>query len=74
MVVRRRKEGTTETVFSRKQGCVIKAQAPGWSQLEDKAIMYLQYAGLKFTKAWNQYLCHTFLGRTKSSTSGKLAY
>jgi len=54
------------------EGQVVAAQARIWSQLEKDALQHLVMAGThKFTKAWNELLCHTMLFRSKSTLSAK---
>lgn len=58
-----------ETEYSPAQECVIKANPHPWRFGEKQAISCLIKAGMGFSKAWNQYLQHTLLFRTKGSAS-----
>ena len=64
---------TPQTTYSRCQRKVIVAPAPLWSLEETTALTLLIYAGVTFTKAWNQYLQHSLLWRTKATSSGEYA-
>lgn len=60
-----------QTTYSRAQRKVIAAPAPNWCLEETHALILLIYAGVKFTKAWDQYLQHTLLWRSKGTSSGE---
>jgi hypothetical protein len=68
---RARKAAANEREFSRSQQRVIPWQAPTWEYAELEAVDLLIKAGLTFTKAWNTYLEHALLLRTKATSSGK---
>lgn len=67
---RKRLSKTEETEYSPNQDCVIKANPHPWGHQEKQALSYLINAGVGFSKAWNQYLQHTLLFRSKGSTTG----
>lgn len=57
-----------EMEYSRCQKKIISASPPNWdSQTEEKALIFLIYTGYSFTKAWNGFLEHTLLQRSKVS-------
>ena len=60
-----------EQEWSRPQERVIPWRAPDWQYAEQEAVDLLIKAGLTFTKAWNKYLEHALLVRTKATASGK---
>ena len=66
--------GTTQTTYSRTQRKIIAAPAPKWSLEETSALTLLIYADVTFTQAWNQYLQHSLLWRTKATSSGEYLY
>jgi hypothetical protein len=66
-----RKANANEQEWSRSQERVIPAQPPSWEYAELEGVDLLIKAGITFTKAWNTYLEHSLLVRTKATTSGK---
>lgn len=68
--INHRKKLISQTVYSRRQQKVIPAPAPDWTINETNALILLIYADVKFTKAWDQYLQHTLLWRSKATSSG----
>jgi len=67
---RLKKENAHETEYSVNQRCVIPLIEP-YSIDEIGVMITFLESGVKFTKAWNSYLQHAFLGRSKGATSGK---
>jgi len=64
------KENAKETAYSRYKGCVVPLVEP-FSDDETGVIFTFLKSGVNFTKAWDRYLQHSLLRRTKGATSMK---
>jgi len=68
---RARKLAANETEYSRRQRKVIPLRPVDWDNSELNCLRCLLDAGLKFSAAWDKYLSHGLLRRSKECCSGK---
>jgi hypothetical protein len=71
LVARERIESTEVREWSYYKEKYVPVTHPPWSPSEVEAMHFLLYSGIKFTKAWNEYVQYCILTRTKGTSSGK---
>jgi hypothetical protein len=64
-------ETVSEVKYKYSLGQYKLVPPPPWSLAEEEALTFCYFAGLKFTKAWNDYLQYLLLSRSKGTSSGK---